>query len=586
MALDGVYLNIIKKDLEEKLIGSRVDKIHQPSREEIIITFRTRQGSHKVLFNVNASQARVHETEIAAENPKAPPMFCMLLRKHLSSGKLIAIRQDGKERILSFDFDSANEMGDIVRLTLIIEIMGRHSNLMLVNAEGKILDSIKRIGQDVSSVRPVLPGMIYSPPPREKRLGIFDFDEAALINILSQNGDKDLSKCLLHTFEGISPVIAREAVFYAAKTDSLRFNDLNQGQRDKLCFFFKNTAQLVEEKKNKFVVLKTRDNQLKDFCFTDILQYGSLMIRKEFSSPNELLDYFYAERDRLSRTKQWADDLFKLLLSTSERISRRISNQLVELDECKNREIYKKSGDLIISNIYKIKKGDGVVMLTDYTDPDLREVSVTLDKRLTPQQNAQKYYNEYKKCDTAEKMLTRLIEEGKQELAYIDSVFDSLTRATSEADILALREELSEQGYLKLRKSGKAKPQKGLPPLKFRTTGGFDILVGRNNRQNDKLTLKDSSKSDIWLHTKDIPGSHVILKADGKVPVKQDIFEAACIAAYHSKAKSSSSVGVDYTLVKNVKKPNGAKPGMVIFTDNKTLFVTPDEELIEELKVK
>ncbi len=586
MALDGVYLNIIKKDLEEKLIGSRVDKIHQPSKEEIIITFRTRQGSHKVLFNVNASQARVHETEIVAENPKAPPMFCMLLRKHLSSGKLIAIRQDGKERILSFDFDSANEMGDIVRLTLIIEIMGRHSNLMLVNADGKILDSIKRIGQDVSSVRPVLPGMIYSPPPREKRLGIFDFDEVELINILSQNSDKDLSKCLLHTFEGISPVIAREAVFYAAKTDSLRFNDLNAGQRDKLCFFFKNTAQLVEEKKNKFVVLKTRDNQLKDFCFTDILQYGSLMIRKEFSSPNELLDYFYAERDRLSRTKQWAYDLFKLLLSTSERISRRISNQLVELDECKNREVYKKSGDLIISNIYKIKKGDGVVMLTDYTDPDLREVSVTLDKRLTPQQNAQKYYNEYKKCDTAEKMLTRLIEEGKQELVYIDSVFDSLTRATSEADILALREELSEQGYLKLRKSGKAKPQKGLPPIKFKTTGGFDILVGRNNRQNDKLTLKDSSKSDIWLHTKDIPGSHVILKADGRTPSEQDIFEAACIAAYHSKAKSSSSVGVDYTLVKNVKKPNGAKPGMVIFTDNKTLFVTPDEELIEELKVK
>ncbi|MCD8328107.1 MAG: NFACT family protein [Ruminococcus sp.] len=586
MALDGVYLNIIKKDLEEKLIGSRVDKIHQPSKEEIIITFRTRQGSHRVLFNVNASQARVHETAISAENPKAPPMFCMLLRKHLSSGKLIAIRQDGKERILSFDFDSANEMGDIVRLTLIIEIMGRHSNLMLINAEGKILDSIKRIGQDVSSVRPVLPGMIYSPPPKENRLSIFDFDEAELINILSQNGDKDLSKCLLHTFEGISPVIAREAVFYAAKTDSLRFNDLSDGQRDKLCFFFKNIAQLVEEKKNKFVVLKTRDNQLKDFCFIDILQYGSLMIRKDFSSPNELLDYFYAERDRLSRTKQWADDLFKLLLSTSERISRRISNQLVELDECKNREIYKKSGDLIISNIYKIKKGDGVVMLTDYTDPDLCEVSVTFDKRLTPQQNAQKYYNEYKKCDTAEKMLTRLIEEGKQELVYIDSVFDSLTRATSEADILALREELSEQGYLKLRKSGKAKPQKGLPPLKFKTTGGFDILVGRNNRQNDKLTLKDSLKSDIWLHTKDIPGSHVILKADGRSPSEQDIFEAACIAAYHSKAKSSSSVGVDYTLVKNVKKPNGAKPGMVIFTDNKTLFVTPDEELIEGLRIK
>lgn len=586
MALDGIFLSLIKDELTNSLEDARVDRIHQPSKEEIIINFRTRQKPHKILFNVNASQARVHETYLSVENPKAPPMFCMLLRKHLSSGKLISIRQDGFERILYFDFDSSNEMGDIVRLTLVIEIMGRHSNLILVNSEGKILDSIKRIGQDVSSVRPVLPGMLYFPPPKEKRLSIFDFKNNELLEALEKNREKDLSKVLLHTFEGISPVMAREAVFYSAKTDTLSFKDLTDGQKDKLCFFFTNTADSVKEHKNKFVTLKTKENQLKDFCFTDILQYGSLMIRKEFSSPSELLDYFYAERDQLSRTKQRADDLFKLLISTSERINRRISNQLTELEQCKNRDDYKKTGDLIISNIYKIKKGDGEVMLTDYTSEDMREVKVRLDKRLTPQQNAQKYYNEYKKCDTAEKMLTRLIKEGKQEILYIDSVFDSLTRASNESDILALREELYEQGYLKTPRGKKAKPQKMLPPLKFKTSGGFEVLVGRNNRQNDKLTLKDSSKTDIWLHTKDIPGSHVILKTNGSSPTDADISQAACIAAYHSKAKNSSSVAVDYTYVKNVKKPNGAKPGMVIFTDNKTLFVTPDEELIKGFEVK
>lgn len=586
MALDGIFLSLIKDELTDSLEDARVDRIHQPSKEEIIINFRTRQKPHKILFNVNASQARIHETYLTVENPKAPPMFCMLLRKHLSSGKLISIRQDGFERILYFDFDSSNEMGDIVRLTLVIEIMGRHSNLILVNSEGKILDSIKRIGQDVSSVRPVLPGMLYSPPPKEKRLSIFDFKNNELLEALEKNREKDMSKVLLHTFEGISPVMAREAVFYSAKTDTLSFKDLTDGQKDKLCFFFTNTADSVTEHKNKFVTLKTKENQLKDFCFTDILQYGSLMIRKEFSSPSELLDYFYAERDQLSRTKQRADDLFKLLISTSERINRRISNQLTELEQCKNRDDYKKTGDLIISNIYKIKKGDGEVMLTDYTSEDMPEIKVRLDKRLTPQQNAQKYYNEYKKCDTAEKMLTRLIKEGKQEILYIDSVFDSLTRASNESDILALREELYEQGYLKTPRGKKAKPQKMLPPLKFKTSGGFEVLVGRNNRQNDKLTLKDSLKTDIWLHTKDIPGSHVILKTNGLSPTDTDISQAACIAAYHSKAKNSSSVAVDYTYVKNVKKPNGAKPGMVIFTDNKTLFVTPDEELIKGFEVK
>lgn len=585
MALDGIFLSLVKNELSEALDSARVDRIYQPSREEIIINFRTRAGSHKVLFNVNASQARVHETACEIENPKTPPMFCMLLRKHLTSGKLVGIRQDGFERILTFDFDSANELGDIVRLSLTVEIMGRHSNLMLIDGQGKILDSLKRIGHDMSSVRVVLPGALYSLPPREKRLSLFDFSKDALFSVLEDQKDRDLAKVLLHTFEGISPVFAGEAVFYAAKTDSTRFSELTDDQKDRLYFYFHNAAQTVENGDNKFVTLSDRDGKLKDFCFADISRYGSLMVKKYFSSACELLDFFYAERDRIMRTKQRADDLFKLLISTSERITRRIANQTEELEGCKRRDEYKRTGDLILSNLYMIKKGDSEAQLTDYSREDMPTVTVKLDKRLTPQQNAQKYYSEYKKCDTAEKMLTERIRSGKEELLYIDSVFDSLTRADTEADISALREELYEQGYIK-RTNTKSKPPKALPPKKFSTSGGFEVLVGRNNKQNDKLTLKDSAKTDIWFHTKDIPGSHVILKTDGKPPGDADIYEAALLSAFHSKASGSSSVAVDYTLVKNVKKPSGAKPGMVIFTDNKTLFVTPDTEIIQRLKEK
>ncbi len=585
MALDGIFLGLVRQRLKTALIDARVDKIHQPSKDEIVISFRTRTSPHRVLFNVNASQARVHETFCEIDNPKTPPMFCMLLRKRLSSARLNDIRQDGCERILYFDFDTVNEMGDAVKLTLIAEIMGRHSNLILTDESGKVIDSIKRVGQDMSSVRPVLPGMTYSAVAREKRLSLFDFTKEEFFSHLESNNQKDLSKVLLHTFEGISAVMAREAVFYCAKTDSAVFAQLNDNQKDKLCFFFQNAADTVREGKNKLVVLKNRENQLKDFCFIDILQYGSLMVRKEFDDACELLDYFYSERDRLARTRQRADDLFRLLIRTSERINRRISNQMTELEGCGRQDEYKRIADLIISNIYMINKGDGEVMLTDYTLEDMPKVKVKLDKRLTPQQNAQKYYSEYKKCDTARKMLTRLIKEGKEELLYIDSVFDALTRAVSESDIAALREELCEQGYLR-QPRGKTKPVKALAPIRFSTSGGFDILVGRNNRQNDKLTLKDSEKTDIWFHTKDIPGSHVILKTGGKQPSDKDMFEAACIAAFHSKAKGSSTVPVDCTEVKNVKKPGGAKPGMVIFANNKTLYVTPDKEMIERLVAK
>lgn len=584
MALDGVFLRLIKNQLEP-LIGGRVDKIHQPSREEILLTIRTREGAFRLLFNTGAGNARVHVTTAEIENPKTPPMFCMLMRKHLSSGKLMDIRQDGFERILYFDFDSANEMGDICRFTLAIEIMGRHSNLILINSENKIVDSIKRVGQDMSSVRMILPGMTYTLPPKEQRFSLIDNKSSEICNGVKDYPKYTLPKALMKVIEGISPVFAREAEFYTAKGEELVVENMTDEHFDRLNFFIKKTASDLKSGENKYTVLRTKDGLLKDFCFCDISQYGNLMITKQFESPCEVLDYFYSQRDSVARMKQKAQDLFKLLMNTIDRISRRTANQRQELKECAEREKLKKCGDLIMSNLYRIEKGQGSVEVEDFYEPDCPIIKIKLDKRLNPSQNAQKYYREYRKLDTAEKKLTGLIKEGEEELLYIDSVFDSLTRATTEGEVAELRAELAEQGYVKLSRI-KGKPPKAMPPMKFISSDGYEILVGRNNKQNDKLTCKTADKTDIWLHTKEITGSHTIIRCNGENPPESTILEAAIIAAYHSKGRNSSQVPVDFTLIKNVKKPTGAKPGMVIFTSNQTLYVTPDEELVEKLKFK
>lgn len=582
MALDGVFLRLIKNQLEP-LIGGRVDKIHQPSREEILLTIRTREGAFRLLFNTGAGNARVHVTTAEIENPKTPPMFCMLMRKHLSSGKLMDIRQDGFERILYFDFDSANEMGDICRFTLAIEIMGRHSNLILINSENKIVDSIKRVGQDMSSVRMILPGMTYTLPPKEQRFSLIDNKSSEICNGVKDYPKYTLPKALMKVIEGISPVFAREAEFYTAKGEELVVENMTDEHFDRLNFFIKKTASDLKSGENKYTVLRTKDGLLKDFCFCDISQYGNLMITKQFESPCEVLDYFYSQRDSVARMKQKAQDLFKLLMNTIDRISRRTANQRQELKECAEREKLKKCGDLIMSNLYRIEKGQGSVEVEDFYEPDCPIVKIKLDKRLNPSQNAQKYYREYRKLDTAEKKLTGLIKEGEEELLYIDSVFDSLTRATTEGEVAELRTELAEQGYVKLSRI-KGKPPKAMPPMKFISSNGYEILVGRNNKQNDKLTCKTADKTDIWLHTKELTGSHTIIRCNGENPPESTILEAAIIAAYHSKGRNSSQVPVDFTLIKNVKKPTGAKPGMVIFTSNQTLYVTPDEGLVEKLK--
>ncbi len=581
MALDGVFLNQVRKELMP-LVGGRVDKIHQPSREELLVTMRTRDGAFRLLFNTGAGTARVHATRADIENPKVPPMFCMLMRKQLSGGKLTDIRQDGLERILYFDFDATDEMGDSCRLTLAIEIMGRHSNLILIGGNGRIIDCIKRVGQDMSQVRPVLPGMEYTLPPKEPRLSLLDDDPREIAERARSMSGMKLPKALMAVMEGISPVFAREAEFYTGRGRELTAAELTDDECDRLAFYLKKTAAELAEGSSRYTIIRTKDGQFKDFCFTDIHQYGALMITSEVGSACETLDRYFSERDRTARMKQKANDLFRLLVNTSERITRRTANQRLELRDCADRGRWKKYGDLIMANLYRLEKGAAEAVVEDYYEEGSPSVTIPLEPRLTPSQNAQRYYKEYRKADTAEKKLHGLIAQGEEELRYIDSVFDALTRAQGESDIAELREELAEQGYIR-RGKAKGKPQKNRPPLRFMSSDGFEIRVGRNNKQNDRLTCKESEKSDIWLHTKDITGSHTVISCRGEQPPERTLTEAAVIAAYHSKARTSAQVPVDYTLIRFVKKPAGAKPGMVIFTNNRTLYVTPDEELVRRL---
>ncbi len=579
MALDGVFLRLVKEELEEKLIGGRVDKIHQPSREEVVISIRNNGKMHKLLICTGAGSARIHITNSEIENPKTPPMFCMLLRKYLTSGKLLSIRQDGLERILYLDFVASNEMGDMIKICVACEIMGRRSNLILINEDGKIIDSIKRVAEDVSSVRQVLPGMSYTLPPREEKISLFDFNEDEFYEKISAFPSFELSKGIMKTLEGISPVFAREIAFFVTRGDDLNVEEiLSTDKKDRLTFYLKEVHNSLVNKTNKFIILKDKHGIYKDFCFTNINQYKALYFTSEVENGCTLLDKYFSERDLKARMKQKASDLFKFLVNTSDRITRRIAIQKSELNDCKERDFLRTCGELISANIYRINKGDEKVSLENFYDEKCPMVTIELDKKLTPSQNAQKYFTEYKKLDVAEKKLTTLIKSGEEELVYIDSVFDVLTRATTEIEIAELRIELAEQGYLKAGRF-KGKLPKSLPPKKFTSADGFTILVGRNNKQNDKLTLKDAAKTDIWLHTHNIPGSHVIILAEGQEVPDSTIEEACKLAVLHSKAKNSAQVPVDYTQVRYVKKPSGAKPGMVIFTNNKTAYISGQLEV-------
>ncbi len=592
MSLDGAFLHCtVREMLDKKLIGARVDKIHQPSRDEIIITMRTFGGAEKILLSAESSSARVCLTSAAPENPQQPPMFCMLMRKALGGGRLTGISQDGLERIINFDFECTNEIGDLCENRIAAEIMGKYSNIILLTKKDgvwRVIDSIKRVTDDISSVRRILPNIVYELPPREDRLNLADCDLSALGERLAPFGEQRIAKALMSVFEGISPIFARECAYRAARDTEARVCDLTADRLEKLIFFLRKSAGYIERYDGCTMVCE-KSGKPKDFCFVPVEQYGAEMTETHYDSPSVLIDRFFGERASADRVKQRSGDLLKTIMTIYERVARKLEVQKQELADCAEKEKYRHMGDILSANLYRAEKGMTELKAEDYLNGG--EITIKLDVRLTPPQNAQKLYSEYKKLDTAEKMLTKFISQNEKELAYIDSVFDAASRVGSgpgsEAAIYEIKQELISSGYIRSAKTERAaKAPKALPPLKFRSSDGFEILVGRNNLQNDKLTLKTALPEDMWLHTQNIPGSHVIIRAEGKDIPDSTIVEAAQLAATCSKGRNGTKIPVDYTLARYVKKPNGAKPGMVIFVNNKTILVDPDEALYERLAVK
>lgn len=556
MALDGIFLYHLKNEISDFALDSRVDKVYQPSKDEIVINLRSRQGSKKLLLSCNADAARIHFTEFPPENPSKPPMFCLLLRKRLTGAWVTEIEQDNLERILKINFSGTDELGDKTNYSLIIEIMGKYSNIIFIDKDGKIIDSMKRVDENKSHIREVLPGVIYVAPPKQDKLNIFT-DDIEKIRKKIADSRKGMYKAVMETVKGVSPIICREFE-YGLTLDEFK----KQAQNPIPTVVFTNTP--------------------KDFAFIDIKQYDDLATIKHYDTFSQLLDYFYYERVRLMRIKARSADLFKTVTTLQERAVRKAINRKQELDDCRDKETYKLFGDLISANLYRLEKGAPYYDLENYYNNN-KIIRIPADVTLTPSQNSQKYYKEYRKKQVAESKLNEFIKEANEEAEYFESVIDSLSRAETDSEITAIKSELASQGYIK-KVNDRKKEQKALKPMHFKTRDGFDVYVGRNNIMNDKLTMKTAKNYDTWFHVQSAAGSHVICETSGKQISDGAIHDCAVIAAYFSKARESSNVAVDYTLVKNIRKPNGAKPGFVVYDPYKTEFATPTIDEVESLK--
>ena len=601
MALDGLFLHCIGQELETAVIGAKVDKVYQPSSEELVLTLRSRDlGALKLLLCARANSPRIHLTKATFENPVTPPMLCMLLRKRLGGATLTGVRQAGFDRILFLDFSATNELGDRETLTVAMEIMAQYSNVILIGADGKIIDALKRVDLTRSSKRLILPGLPYELPPQQDKLSLPDHSVEELVERIRTFRTKTLSSAVLSSIEGVSPALAREVAFRALGDDK-HLSEMTDDDFVDLEYPLLELKKEIASPTHTFCVVRDDSDKPFEFSFWGLTQYGPGMATDRYETASELLDDYYARRDSMERIAHKSSDLRRFLNTATERIARKVEVQRAELAKSVDREKLRVYAELINANLYRLEKGVLYYDLENYYDEN-RILRVPADPALSPAQNSQKYYKVYRKTYTAEKKLAEQIEQGTEELAYLETVKDALSRAETERDIGEIRRELVESGYLRDktpekknrrgsgRRDGKkarsAKQPPALPPIEYETTDGFRVLVGRNNLQNDKLSMKTAGKLDMWLHTKDFPGSHVIIEAqDGQVSDRA-IEEAAIIAAVNSTARTGDKVPVDYTLAKNLKKPAGSRPGKVIFHTNWTIYVTPDEDFAEKQRKK
>ncbi len=573
MALDAIMVRALAKEIEKAIVGGRIDKIHQPERDEIVLGIRTFTENYKLLLCANSTYPRMHFTNTSKQNPKTAPLFCMLLRKHLGSGKIVSVKQVDFERIIEIEIESYDELGDLTLKKLIIEIMGRHSNIILAIG-GKIIDSIKHIDFTVSSVRQVLPGLFYSYPPARDTVPLDKTGETLNIDI-SQKGEL-LQKSVLSSVAGISPLTSREIVYSAFKRTDIRNEEIS-GTKEVLNEILKLRDKVLKNDFTPTLITDSFTGKLIDFSAIPINQYEQGAKTEILGSLSEVIDRFYSKKDASERMRQKSYDLVKLLTTHRERAAKKQGILLSTLKDAKNKDKYKVYGELLCANLYRISDTDTEIEVENYYDENLPTVKIPLDVKLSPSDNAQKYFKKYQKLKNAETEAQKQLKENEAALEYLESTLVLVQNAETESDLNAIRTELSEQQYLKrIVKKKNQKLQNTSKPMHFVSSDGFDIYVGKNNTQNDYLTLKFANSNDLWFHTKNIHGSHVIIKfgLDKDAP-ETTLREAAELAAYYSKARESSQVPVDYTAVKNVKKPNGAKPGMVIYDHYNTVYVTP-----------
>ena len=570
MAFDALFLTAVLNEVREKATAARVEKIHQPSRDTVILLLKTQEGRQKLMFVANPTAPRLHLTATSPENPPEPPMFCMLLRKHLSGARLSDISQPPMERCATFTFDCIDEMGDAVQKKLVAELMGRTCNLYLLGPDGRIIDCLRRVGLDETSKRPALPGMYYQmPEPVQKR----DPATADFAALLAAPGADVLADRIMDNLGGLSPLVCREAALFAAGDTDARMDDLDTEQAaEKLVLFF---AEHLQHPAPYYYA--QADGTPKQYAFCPIRQYGSFARSDSFGA---LLDSFYSLRDRKDAMRQKSQSVRKTVSNLVSRTQRKLAIQEKELLATYDRERLRQLGDILTANLHRIQKGQTKVAVEDFYDENMATIEVALSPLLSPQQNAAKYYKDYTRMKNAEKELTRQIELGQQELVYLQSVLEELNRADTDAELEEIKQELQAGGYLKADHGKKKMKAAKVAPMRFESTDGYPIYVGRNNRQNDELTFRLARKDDIWLHAQKVHGSHVIISCGGTTPPDDTVTQAAQLAAYYAESTGGQNIPVDVTPVKQVKKTPGGKPGMVIYHTYRTVIVNPYKNIV------
>jgi len=584
MAFDSTVMTAVVAELQARLLGGRISKIYQPEPDELALLLYSGGSNYRLLLSANARQPRIHLTAIEKKNPPAPPTFCMLMRKYIEGGRILAINQVGRDRICRMRIGVTDELGNPAEFTLVTEVMGKHSNIVLLNPHGRIVDAVRRISEEVNRYRELLPGLPYIPPPPTEKLDPTGVTGATLQAAVAEPGGPAW-QFLLDTVDGLGPMLAREAVVRSGAPALARVADTDL---DRLAAA---VHELIGVDQFEPRLLYDQEDRLKEFHVIPLRHWPG-RVQTGFATVSACLDAFYGGRAEEERFRALRGSLAKIVRDEIQRVRKKLKAQRESLQTAENAEAFRVQGELITSNLWQVKKGDTIATVVNYYDPEGGEVTIPLDPQLTPAENAQAYYRRYQKARSGLAMIQEQLAKSEGELAYLEQVEVGLATATSLPDLEEVRRELIAEGYMgdeakekRKEKAGEAKEQKAQPPLTIRSSDGLEIWVGRNNRQNDYLTLKLAAPHDLWFHTKEIPGSHVILRVPpGREVPERSIHEAAALAAYHSKGRDSSGVPVDYTLRKHVRKPSGARPGMVIYDNQKTLWVTPDPELLPVLR--